>query len=365
MLLAPKQIKSYIYLLMLCCSGMYLTKAMEQQTSEMEKKVEEKQVNFWANVPKEIKTHIISFLESAKDEKEAVRNIKALSLTSKYFHNLISDPKVLGSLIEELSKRFNISPIDVALDFNNPGALHWLEIYIQQNPLAEGLLGQHLLKAAKTGNKNSAEFLLNAGAHVNTADEILGTTSLDWAASKGHKEIVELLLNAGADAKQEDITGATALHGATANGHDNIVELLLKAGADVNKADNEGKTPLHYAATRGHKGTAKLLLDAGAHVNDRNNDGYTPLDNAVEEGKKDIVELLLKAGANVNTTDYSTSSPLHRAAKKGNKDIVELLLGAGANVNKANKYGVTPLRIAANHGNWDTVELLRKHGAVK
>jgi hypothetical protein len=273
MFLIPKQIKSYIYLMVACCSAMYLTKAMEQQTPEMEKKAEEEQVSFLANVPKEIKTHIISFLESAKDVYEAVRNIKALSLTSKYFHNLISNPKVLGSLIEAISKRFDISPTHVAIEFNNPNAVHWLKSYIQQQPPSQR---QELVNKVDNG----------------------GYTPLHQATFKGNKDIVELLLDAGADTNtQAGKNLYTPLLLAACHDKNDIAELLVKARADVNRANRDDTTPLHCAARNGNKDLVKLLLDAGADVNVQDIYGDTPLDSAVSNGHEEIVKLLREHGA--------------------------------------------------------------------
>jgi ankyrin repeat protein len=260
MFIVPKRVKSYIYLMLLCCS-VYLAKAMEQPTLNIEKKAEVK-ANPWTKLPKDIKKYIISFLESAKDRNEAVRNIMTLSLTSKEFHNLINDLSVLDNLIREISKRFNISPIHVAIAlFSICNTLHWLETYIHRNPDEIRLLDRYLIKAAKDGNTKVTKFLLNAGVDITKGDKDCSTPLL-WAASRGEKHIAELLLDAGADVNQATPHGTTSLHLAANKG---MVELLLQRGADVNKANKEGETPLYWSARNGHWDRVKLLLKHGAN----------------------------------------------------------------------------------------------------
>jgi ankyrin repeat protein len=361
MFLVSKKVKSYTYLIMLC-SGIYVAKAMEQPSKEMEKKGEEEQQerkgpfktllsklkakispkrkiegqqeNPLESLPAEIKIVIIGFLESAKDEKEAIRNIKALSLTSKEFYNLINDPQFLGDFIKAISEQFNLkSPIDVALAFSTPSALTWLKEYMEQHPqekIQKELANQRLVESSKAGNKSLAEFLLNVGANVNTAGVLYGATPLHWAAGNGHKDIVALLLYAGADVNQANEHGDIPLHWAAGKGDKDIVELLLKHRADINKANNSSITPLHLAVDKGQKDIAELLLKHGADVNQVSRYGSTPLNSAARSGYRDIVELLLKAGADVNRADNKGRTPLSWAAEKGHKDIVKLLHQYGA-----------------------------------
>jgi hypothetical protein len=264
MLITSKKIRKYIYLIIVCCSGTCVTIAMEQPIPETEKKAEEEQVNSFENLSPDLKAHIVSFLETAKDEKEAIRNVKALSLTSKEFYKLINDPLVLGNLIKEISKQFKKTLIDVVLAFSTPNALNWIKGYIQQYPQEKELLNQHLLEAIKHHNKKLLEFLLDVGANVNAQNIIDGSTPLQSAAYWDKKD---------------------------------ILELLLKAGANVNQADNDGDTALYWAVINVSNDAIKLLLAAGADINAQNNRGFTPLSKAAYEGRQDIAALLRKHGA--------------------------------------------------------------------
>jgi hypothetical protein len=156
LLLIYKRIITCLFLTVACCVGVCVTNAMEQEepvakrrkteeqvTSGIEKKIEElisplsslamegkkveEKTSTWASLPTELKAYIISFLASAKNEKEAIRNIKALSLTSKELYNLIHDPNIVNSLILEISNQFGKSPVDVAREFESPAAAEWLK----------------------------------------------------------------------------------------------------------------------------------------------------------------------------------------------------------------------------------------------
>jgi ankyrin repeat protein len=326
-----KQFRSFIFLIVACSSSIYVTKAMEQESPLVA-------------LPPEIKDYIISFLKSAKDEKEAIKNIKALSLTSKEFNKLLNNPDVIGSLIESLSKRFNKPSIDIALKFSTPGASKWLKSYIQANLETKKQLDSYLLDAAQKGNKDAAIASIKAGADVNATDK----------------------------------DGNTPLILASRRGNENIVELLIKARANVNKANNNGVTPLIEASRytgysligdihiseeypAGHIDTVKLLLNAGAVVNAADNKGNTPLIEAARYGLWNIVEFLIEHKARVNKANKNGVTPLYNAARRGYKRTAEILIKAGADINKADNNGNTPAGVTAYS---DVAKLLEKYKAI-
>jgi uncharacterized protein len=323
MLLTSRQVKSRL-LIVLCCSGIYLTNAMEGPIAKR-RKIEKQQalrdiqpgesislfnrlpfvkrmeieqqalrdiqsrksissfdtlsfvakrrtievqqennpISFFESLPLELKVHIINFLKSAKNEKEAVKNTKALSLASKGFYEIINDPQILGDLILEISKQFDKSAIDVAIEFNNPGAIQWLRKYLRKHYQKKELLNLRLLEAAEKNNRSHLIFAINAGADINTQDND-GQTPLYLAANKDYKGIVELLLQYGASANQAGYKSYTPLWWAALYGYTDIVKLLIKHGADVNVRDKYGDTPLSWATAHDHKTIVKLLLDSGA-----------------------------------------------------------------------------------------------------
>ena len=75
-----------------------------------------------------------------------------------------------------------------------------------------------------------------------------GNSALNYAAREGNIEAVELLLDAGADVN--DLSGGdhtSPLLGAAINGHFDLAMRLLERGADPNLASDPGATPLYIA----------------------------------------------------------------------------------------------------------------------
>ena len=81
--------------------------------------------------------------------------------------------------------------------------------------------------AAKTGNMDMADALIERSAYVNERDQY-GRTTLHWAAKNGHVEMVEFLVKKGADVNIKDKIGWTPLMHAEHNGNLETIEYLKK-----------------------------------------------------------------------------------------------------------------------------------------
>ena len=96
--------------------------------------------------------------------------------------------------------------------------------------LSKGELDKQLIKASEKGLTNIVKWIIDAGADVNTQNQIWWT-ALMYASFNGHKDVVKLLLDNGADVDAKDTDGWTALMYASTNGYEDIVDLLKKHGA--------------------------------------------------------------------------------------------------------------------------------------
>lgn len=143
-----------------------------------------------------------------------------------------------------------------ASNFNFPN-----QLLIQPDQHGE----QPLSLAAKNGNLEIFEALLNAGVDPNLRDRN-GTTPLYWAIKNGHISVVNKLLEK-TDLNQTDDYGKTYLHLAAFFDRLDVVYGLLARGANPNKPDIFGATPLHLAIIKGHRNTADALFVSGAYSN--------------------------------------------------------------------------------------------------
>ena len=95
-------------------------------------------------------------------------------------------------------------------------------------PPAHGDQSLTLIKAARDGDLQQVQELLDNGADVDAKNEN-GVTALMEAYGGGHIEIMKLLLESEADVDAKDIrTGTTILMAASTMGQAEIVKLLLE-----------------------------------------------------------------------------------------------------------------------------------------
>ena len=108
-----------------------------------------------------------------------------------------------------------------------------------------------LIKACRKNNTDIAKVLLMKGADVNLKNNN-GMTALHRAAKCGDDEQMEKLLNIlSINVNVQDENGWTPLHFAAYTGHIECVNILLNAqGIDVNINNNSYRTPL--ALTQSH-----------------------------------------------------------------------------------------------------------------
>jgi hypothetical protein len=102
--------------------------------------------------------------------------------------------------------------------------------------------------------------LVQSGANVNANDGVKHCTALHMAARRGNLEIAEALLDCGADINARDSLGDTPLRRSVNCGRLEVASLLLARGADVHSTGSKGLTPLLAARTSAMK---QLLRSRG------------------------------------------------------------------------------------------------------
>lgn len=213
------------------------------------------------------------------------------------------------------------------------------------------LLNQAVDMAAKNGNDDLFDMLLDAGASFSwgarMGDLLIG------ASEQGSVRIVQAILNARPKPKISPEDLAQSLIDACREDHDVIMKLLKDAGGNVNI--NNGKA-LCDAADRQNVSSYSIVenikryIEAGADVNVNNGDHA--LYAATRHGDYRIVELLIKADADVNAESREGTTALEKAIWNEDERIVRLLLENGADIRRIED---TFVHYAAEHGDGDKI----------
>jgi ankyrin repeat protein len=234
-----------------------------------------------------------------------------------------------------------------------------------------------------------------------------GLTPLIFAAREGDLESAQLLLDAGAPINQVTEYAWTPLLTAVNNRNYGLAAMLLERGADPNLANKGGWTPLYlatdnrnieggdYPVPKGdmdHLEIIQLLLDKGANPNQKNKDntltrtiftmqwffedGATPFIRAAQSSDTVLMQLLLKYKADPQATTVNGDNALtasggigwvegvtYERSAKENFEAMKMLLDLGLDPNHANNEGRTALMGAAMKGRNDVVQMLVDRGA--
>lgn len=240
---------------------------------------------------------------------------------------------------------------------------------------------KQLTRAARRGNCEQIDGLIEEGVDVNYVGKRYGWTALIWASNLGYVQIVRSLLRAEADVNMIGENGSTALVEASVNQHTVIVALLLEAGADVPNTGNEdvereieaqirssGKQPksktagtlLVNAARRGSSEEIAHLLADGVDVNYAGKCGWTALKKAIVAGHDEVQAQLLAAGAVITEKDKRKlmERQLVDAAKGGDTGGVSRMIHARVDVNAGVSGGFTALMAASQSGRVSIVKAL-------
>lgn len=134
------------------------------------------------------------------------------------------------------------------------GNLHFVEFLLKQGAEADALdSGGHtplyaVANGLKSGGGEVVRVLVRTGANVNACEGVKRCTPLHMAARRGNRETAEALLECGADLEARDSEGETPLRRAVNCNHAGVAALLIAKGADARSIGSKGLTP--FAAAR-------------------------------------------------------------------------------------------------------------------
>lgn len=219
---------------------------------------------------------------------------------------------------------YGMRPLLLAID-NSDAAMVRLLLQSKADPAAVDSTGETaLIRAAKIGNLDVVDALLDAGAAVDAADPGFQQTPLMAAARGGYAPVVKRLIERGAQVNAQTRTGPTPKFSTPANSKASRGAGIQRGGwpdRGIREPIPGAKTPLLYAAREGRVEAARLLLDAGARIEQADADGVTPLLAAVMNEHAALASLLIERGANVNASDWYGQTPLFCAVDVRNLDV--------------------------------------------
>jgi beta-lactamase regulating signal transducer with metallopeptidase domain len=207
---------------------------------------------------------------------------------------------VAGGVAGGVDGAKTLSPDGDGLKWENDSRFHQLRNSKRRSAETD----RALYEAAESGDIESINELLNAGADVNCALDGDGSP-LIGAARKGRIAAVRLLLDRGADPNMPVSGDGNPLIMAARNGHADVVSLLLDRDASIDQMVPGDENALIQASGAGHLNVVRLLVGRGADVNARTlverangeSELRTPLSMARKGGHEAVIAFLLAAGA--------------------------------------------------------------------
>jgi ankyrin len=180
--------------------------------------------------------------------------------------------------VNDVTDKMTVEVSEKPAEIENPGGVSALHI------------------ASGSGHADVAEYLLSAGAQVNSRDS-KKRTPLIFAAASAQLRTMDMLITASptpADLEACAYDGSTALHFAAFRGAPMCLGRLASAGANKEALTIKRESPLHFAAKGGHREVWYRMFDLGAKRDAKDVVGMTAMEVATED--VDDLDLVLCTG---------------------------------------------------------------------
>ena len=215
-----------------------------------------------------------------------------------------------------------------------------------------------------------AEMLHESEISVNSSNS-RGETPLVMAAKHNQADMAQWLLEHGADVKSADDEGWNAAHHSCASGSSEILRILKATNIDwhirvhwrIEDIVLDEVTTLHIAAWFGEMIILEYIIDNGLsdNLNCVTACGVTPLYMAVWQGHTETVSWLLSKDVITGTMAFG-ESPLHLCVRFGNGEMYALFESQKCDFTATTKAGLDCEMIAWKH---DHKELAERIGRAK
>lgn len=126
------------------------------------------------------------------------------------------------------------------------------------------------------------------------------------AIEKGDLFSIEQAIEDGADINETDVLGDTSLHWAAELGYEDVVKYLVEEHhANVNALNGEGYVPLCIATLHGFKNVVEYLADHGADLNRLGKLGDIALNSAAKyELSESVIKRIIDQYDDINKADH-------------------------------------------------------------
>ena len=256
--------------------------------------------------PYEIQRHIVQQgIEGTRNNTELKKLLKSVSEVSRQFNRIMKDPVTQKILLHQ-----RLSFIQNEIDIDT----HYKDSHL--NVLKKGIEDKDangntfLLLAALKKDPNFVSLALQAGAHINTVNNI-GETAIMNAMNAGEIGFYTDINPKSLETAQVLLQDPTINLSLIRAGHNPTTALEL---AIEQHYDHEDRDALNL-----HKRLISLLLDSGANVNQiiNENNGSALALASFYNLPYEIVQLLLERGANPRFHD------MYRSSNQEVRDLIE------------------------------------------
>jgi ankyrin repeat protein len=331
------------------------------------------------------------------------RNVLHLLILRRHFNSVLfllqfTNQAVLDKILEiiNVEDKFGMTPLLYACELGHRNLAKYL-IQCGADPKHHDLLGRDaLLHAIQSKDLNLVKYFISElNFDVNRVyEKCKGYTPLFYAASADSPDLIMLLLDAGAVINTVDnVLGETPFLHACRLGQINALNTLLYCGADANRQNSNGVSAIMelikhdlreqlyyiYGVQRGvitplspfephaiYESTSIIpqaeMYEHLRTLTDKN--GFSTLIHAVLGDSTEAVTFLLKdVKCDIHKGDLQKRSPLYHAVANRHVRLFELLIDFGADFNTKDQDNNTVLMHAADSNNVSFVRALIARGA--
>ncbi len=271
--------------------------AQEPEEMEIEaNELIEQELDVWADLPEELKVHILTYLPY-----ETLAKI----MTSNVYNRLALDPMVMREFIKKFLKADPEKAKAAFYKAIEHGNSSVVTDFLKLEPklaterfFVPELIFKFspLIKAAKTGNDKMMKLLLEYVPEKDVVEDFNNLFSRrgNENLAKAYLQVNPRLANKPFFYPHMEVKQLSPLMEAVSYGDEKLVHLLLKYGADVNYRAENNSTALMVAARRGFADIAETLLNHGADSSVTDDENRMARDYASGYGQYTVLELLEK-----------------------------------------------------------------------